>query len=482
MVCAGAAGEIMSFRVGDTVGEYNIVGVLGSGGIGRVFRVEHAITRRVEAMKILLEASDDACEQAQRFLREIQIQARLNHPNIAAVHNAFWAQERLVMVMELVEGESLERLLERGRISLMNAIQYARQALAALAYAHAHAVTHRDIKPANVMVTPEGVVKLTDFGLAKTPADPRLTRSGTPMGSVYYIPPEQVRGNVPVDARADVYSLGVVLYEMVTGRRPFESDSAYAIMQAHVNEAPKPPAEVEPSLPTALSEIILTALAKDPAKRFQSADAFRSALEATTGVGAPLHRRQWRRAAVLGGGVAAVLAGLMVISMERRAETPVEGRPPAADAHNSQGPSVTLPKGTPVQVRTTLGLSTNLHRAGRTFLTQLAVPLSSSGRIVADRGAELEGRILESDRGGRIRGRARLVVELTGLRTVSGTIAIATEPVEILARGPGAGRVLLRRGPSAVIASDTVLNFRLREPVSVAVAAILPSNASAVQR
>ncbi len=304
----------MSFQIGDTAGDYRVLGFVGRGGMGEVFRVEHTVTRRVEAMKVLAGAHSGAVEQACRFLREIRLQASLSHPNIAAVHNAFWVKDDLIMVMELVEGESLARLLERGGIPLPDAIGYSLQALSGLSYAHQHSVTHRDIKPANIMVTPQGTVKLTDFGLAKAPADPRLTDSGAMVGSLHYISPEQVRGAPGLDARADVYSLGAVLYEMATGRKPFDSDNAFSLMLAHTGQAPRPPIEVDPTLSPALNGIILRALAKDPAERFQSADEFRSALEHATGAPLPAPPPRPRRSRFLWPGIAAalVLASLAV--------------------------------------------------------------------------------------------------------------------------------------------------------------------------
>ncbi|MBI3694511.1 MAG: serine/threonine protein kinase [Acidobacteria bacterium] len=270
----------MSFQIGDIIGAYKIVGVVGSGGMGHVFQVEHTITRRLEAMKVLLRGQGNEVELSRRFLREVQVQASLNHPNIASVYNAFSVGDELVMVMELVDGESLERLLARGRIPWPAAIGYACQALAALAYAHAHGVTHRDIKPANIMITGAGAVKLMDFGLAKAPSDHvRLTRSGAVLGSVHYMPPEQVKGTTKLDARSDIYSLGVVLYEMLTGSTPFNGDGAFAIMCGHVGEDPTPPIERNPDLPPALNDAILIALAKKSEERFASAEAFRQALE-----------------------------------------------------------------------------------------------------------------------------------------------------------------------------------------------------------
>jgi len=269
----------MSFGIGDTVGTYKIVAAIGSGGMGEVFRVEHAVTKRVEAMKILAAAASVSPEQDQRFLREIQLQASLSHPNIAAVHNAFWEDGHLVMIMELIHGASLRSLLESGRIPLATAVDYASQALAALDYAHSHGVVHRDISPANMIIAEDGTLKLTDFGLAKCLTDIRLTQTGGLVGSLYYTSPEQVRGGANVDARSDIYSLGAVLYEMATGAKLFSSENPFTLMLAHVEQSPRPPSEVEPALPQAIDEILLKALEKDPDKRFQSAELCRCALE-----------------------------------------------------------------------------------------------------------------------------------------------------------------------------------------------------------
>ena len=176
------------------------------------------------------------------------------------------------MVMELIEGESLERVLQRGPIPWRTAAGYGCQALKALGYAHAKGITHRDIKPSNIMITPEQIVKITDFGLAKiTSEDVRLTQSGAVMGSVYYAPPEQVKGSSAIDGRSDLYSLGVVLYEMVTGCKPFDGGSHFAIMSRHVAEAPTPPVERCANVPQALNDLILTSMAKAPEDRLASA-------------------------------------------------------------------------------------------------------------------------------------------------------------------------------------------------------------------
>src|SRR5713226_1985281 len=269
----------MSFGIGDTVGTYKIVAAIGAGGMGEVFRVEHVVTNRVEAMKILAAATSNSPEQDQRFLREIQLQASLSHPNIAAVHNAFWDNGHLVMIMELIQGASLRTLLDGGKIPLTTAIDYACQALAALDYAHTRGVVHRDISPANMIITEDGTLKLTDFGLAKSLKDIRLTQTGALVGSLYYTSPEQVRGDSNVDARSDIYSLGAVLYEMATGNKLFASANPFTLMLAHVEQPPPRPSEADPALPEVVDGTVLKALAKDPEKRFQSAEVFRCALE-----------------------------------------------------------------------------------------------------------------------------------------------------------------------------------------------------------
>ena len=268
----------MGFRVGDTVGEYKIVGPLGRGGMGQVFRVEHALTKRIEAMKVLVKHPLEGAEPVSRFMREVKIHASLNHPNIVTVHNAFQVGEDLALVMELVDGRSLKELIREGGLTMESAARAVSGALAGLEYAHQRNIIHRDISPSNIIVTADGVAKLMDFGLSKVVAEPALGQSGVVLGTVYYCSPEQVR-STNLDARSDIYSLGVVLYEAVTGRRPFESETAFNIMMDHVDTAPVPPSDVKPDVPRALSEVILKAMAKDPAARFQTAGEFRRSLE-----------------------------------------------------------------------------------------------------------------------------------------------------------------------------------------------------------
>jgi serine/threonine-protein kinase len=267
----------MAEETGQRVGDYEVVSLLGTGGMGRVYKVRSVISHREEAMKILLPDFASEPELAARFMAEIRTLAGLDHPNITQLRTAFQVQNQFVMVMEYVEGNPLDKL--PGRLTLDQAVDYSLQVLAALSYAHGKGVTHRDIKPANIMITTHGVVKLMDFGIAKSTDDLNLTRPGTTMGSIYYMSPEQVRGGT-VDGRSDIYSFGVTLYEMVTGRKPFQAETSYSVLNAQLNEAPAPPVQWNPSLSRELNDIVLRAMAKDPGARFQTAEEFRSALKA----------------------------------------------------------------------------------------------------------------------------------------------------------------------------------------------------------
>ncbi len=272
----------MTVQVGDTFGDYQVVGVLGKGGMGKVFRVRSLLTDREEAMKVVLPDMDENPELADRFLREIKVHASLEHPNIATLRAAMRVQGRIVMIMELVLGESLDEMIRQGPLEMPAAIYYIDQVLSALDYAHSHGVVHRDIKPANILVTgPQsghpGIVKLTDFGIAQAAGAGRLTSLGMVVGSLWYMSPEQIRSE-PVDARSDIYSLGLTFYQMVTGQRPIQATSDYALLNAQLTQMPAPPAEVIHGLPKAVSDVIMRAVAKNPADRFASAQEFKMAL------------------------------------------------------------------------------------------------------------------------------------------------------------------------------------------------------------
>jgi eukaryotic-like serine/threonine-protein kinase len=266
----------MAWLPGTQIGSYQIVDALGEGGMGEVFRVRHLISDRIEAMKVLLSASSSSQDMLDRFTREIRVLAGLNHPNIAALHTAFRHENQLVMIMEYVDGQDLRRCLQNG-ITLGQAVAYTQQVLAALDYAHSQNVIHRDIKPSNIMLTSDGRVKLLDFGIALATPDARLTMTGSVVGSMHYLPPEQIYGEAP-DARADLYGMGVTLYEMVTGRLPIEGTNYAQVIAAHLQQRPVPPHLLDPRIPEALSAVVMKALDKEKGSRWQSARDFSNAL------------------------------------------------------------------------------------------------------------------------------------------------------------------------------------------------------------
>jgi eukaryotic-like serine/threonine-protein kinase len=275
----------MAWTPGTRVGDYEIVGTLGYGGMGEVYRVRHTISDRFEAMKLLRAAPGSGLqvqEMMDRFVREIRLLATLHHPNIAALHTAFRHEQELVMVMECVEGEDLGRRLPAG-LTLEESLRYTRQVLEALRYAHGRGIVHRDIKPSNIMITPQGEVKLLDFGLALGglalgAPEQRLTTTGALVGSMHYIAPEHISGE-PHDARSDIYAVGVTLYEMITGRLPIEGTTHIQVIAGHLQHAPVPPDQIHPKIPAPLSAAVMRALAKDPRERWQTAESFLAALD-----------------------------------------------------------------------------------------------------------------------------------------------------------------------------------------------------------
>jgi eukaryotic-like serine/threonine-protein kinase len=316
------------YTVGQKLGDYEILGVLGAGGMGKVYKVRNTISDRVEAMKILLPNLADQKDLADRFLREIKLLASLNHPNIAALRTALTLDNQLVMIMEYVDGVTLSSRLQQGPVPVADAVYYIDQVLAALVYAHQMNVVHRDIKPGNMMLTQQGVVKLMDFGIARPGNEAGMTITGTTLGSLNYMSPEQVKGE-SVDARSDLYSVGLSLYEILTGRLPFRGDSGYSLMVAQLQQLPEPPIVLRPELPQALNDIILMVLAKEPAKRFQSATALRNALKTALPQGV----------APVGAGRSGVPSATTIFMDPTAAATAPLAPPPTVPAHQPTRPA-----------------------------------------------------------------------------------------------------------------------------------------------
>jgi eukaryotic-like serine/threonine-protein kinase len=252
-------------------GRYRIVRKLGTGGMANVYLAEDQELGRRVAIKILdnRHAADDSF--IERFRREAKNAAGLSHPNIVSIYDRGEAEGTYYIAMEYLSGRSLKELIvSRGPTPVRIAIDYTRQILAAIGYAHRHGIVHRDIKPHNVVVDADGRLKVTDFGIARSGAS-QMTEVGSIIGTAQYLSPEQAKG-APVDQRSDLYSVGIVLYEMLTGKVPFTGETPLEIAMKHLSEVPVPPSEIRPELPENLDLVVLRALAKDSEDRYQSAE------------------------------------------------------------------------------------------------------------------------------------------------------------------------------------------------------------------
>ena len=252
-------------------GRYRIQRKLGAGGMADVYLAEDQELGRRVAIKILngRHANDD--QFIERFRREAKNAAALNHPNIVSIYDRGEAEETYYIAMEFLDGRTLKELIvSRGAAPVNVAVEYARQILSALRFAHRHGIVHRDIKPHNVMVDGEGRVKVTDFGIARAGTS-QMTEAGSIVGTAQYLSPEQARGG-EVDPRSDLYSLGIVLYELLTGKTPFDGETPVEIAMKHLSTAPKPPSTLRPDVPPELDMVVMRALAKNPDDRYQSAD------------------------------------------------------------------------------------------------------------------------------------------------------------------------------------------------------------------
>jgi serine/threonine protein kinase/Flp pilus assembly protein TadD len=288
--------DITGDRTGRTIsGKFLIIKEIGRGGMGVVYEAEDLTLKRKVALKFLPPQLTGNPEARERFVHEAQAASSLDHANICTIHEiGETAIGEMYIAMSLYEGESLKDMVARGRLPAPTAMDIAVQVAQGLAKAHEHGIVHRDIKPGNLFVTSDGTVKILDFGLAKLSGQAKWTLPGSTMGTVAYMSPEQVRGE-DVDARTDIWSLGVVLYEMAAGGMPFPGDRDQAVFHAILNDPPLPVADVGSGFPAAIEGVIRMALAKNPAKRFRTAREMADALLALKEAAALPRRRRARR-------------------------------------------------------------------------------------------------------------------------------------------------------------------------------------------
>jgi len=260
-------------------GRYKIEKIIGVGGMSVVFRAYDPVMRRTVAIKRLKDDVAKDTAAVKRFINESRAVSMLSHPNIISIYDVSMSGESKYIVMEYVEGITLKNyMMKKGALTFPEIISFCEQILRALAHAHSKGIVHRDIKPQNIMLLKNGLIKVADFGIAKLPNAETVTMTDKAIGTVYYISPEQASG-LPIDTRSDLYSTGVLMYEMATGQLPFSGDTPVSVALMQVNATPTPPSKINPNIPLGLEQTILTAMEKSPDARFQKAEQILSRLE-----------------------------------------------------------------------------------------------------------------------------------------------------------------------------------------------------------
>ena len=267
--------------LGETISHYKIIEKLGEGGMGVVYKAEDTKLRRTVALKFLSPHALGTEEEKARFIHEAQAAAALNHPNICTIYEVDESEDRSYIAMEYIEGPSLKDIIASGPLKMEEAQRIAMQVAEGLHEAHQKQIVHRDVKPANIMITARGRVKIMDFGMAKSPGLAKLTREGTTLGTASYMSPEQGHGE-PVDSRSDIWSLGVILHEMVTGKLPFKGDYEQAVLYSILHEDPEPMTALRTGVPLELERIANKAMTKNPDARYQHADELLADLRSLT--------------------------------------------------------------------------------------------------------------------------------------------------------------------------------------------------------
>jgi len=311
-------------------GKYRIIAELGRGGMGVVYKAEDIRLQRTVALKFLPPELTHIPEIRDRFQQEAKASAALDHPNICTIYDFDQAEDRAFISMAFIEGRSLRERIGSGPLEIDEALKIAAQVAEGLQEAHNKGIVHRDIKSANIMVTPKGQAKVMDFGLARVAGATLVTQEGTTMGTVSYMSPEQARGE-KVDHRTDIWSFGVVLYEMLTGELPFKGEQSQAVVYAILKEKPKPPTSSRPDLPLTIEQVVLKALEKVPDKRYQRFEELLDDLRSITAgivpdeINARLRRARIakrKRALLFSGAAATILVAVLALGLfTRRAET-----------------------------------------------------------------------------------------------------------------------------------------------------------------
>jgi tRNA A-37 threonylcarbamoyl transferase component Bud32 len=474
----GGEGSAGRRAVTELLGDrYEIVRKLGSGAFGEVYEAtDTSLGRKVAIKRIRLDAfaeGPELQEVKQRFLQEAQVAAKLRHPNVVTIHDIAAKGSSSFMVMELVEGQTLQALLrDKGRLGLEETLRLLSQAAAALDFAHANGVIHRDVKPANLMIEPSGQVKVMDFGIAKAAASGNITRTGAILGTPNYMAPEQARGG-QVDGRADLFSLGCVLYECLTGRRPFVGDSVTAILLKILNEAP-PAVDFEAlKLPRPLEEVLRRALAKDPAERYPTGGLLiEAAAEATgaqavpaplptlvasappppaTSASAPRQGVGFRKRALIGLAGVVVLGGLVWTARAALRAPGAAGASPGTRLTRfvtKQEPGflgrlvgakpklhITVPGGSSLRVRLETPLSSETARSDQEFTASTSTSVEVDGYEALPAGSRVKGHVAHAAGSGKVSGRGELTLEFDRIVLPGGTqMLIEAEPLQRMAR------------------------------------------------